>query len=99
MKVKVKNINGTARFKEPSCGCKTWLEHWVQNSGYNLKDFCRRCHSHVVKDELVGGHVMKVNSADKDYYIVPICRKCNGKKDKIFEVEEEILVAVTVCKK
>lgn len=103
-RIKVKNASGSSVFGEPSCKCETWIEHWKNNSGYQLKDFCRCCGSHVGANKLEGGHVRKVvkkdgeyivNPNDKSWYIVPLCGDCNKKKENlgVFEVEEAILVS------
>ena len=61
---KVKNVNGTSRFSVPS-GYNSWLDYWEKQTGKTVS-ICgvRGCSD----SDLVGGHVMKVNSTDKHYY-------------------------------
>ena len=57
---KVKNVNGTSRFSVPS-GYNSWLDYWEKQTGKTVS-ICgvRGCSD----SDLVGGHVMKVNSTD-----------------------------------
>lgn len=77
---KVKNVNGTRRFSVPS-GYNSWLDYWEKQTGKTVS-ICgvRGCSD----SDLVGGHVMKVNSTDKHYYITPICRSCNTRTDEFY---------------
>lgn len=77
---KVKNVNGTSRFPVPS-GYDSWLDYWEKQTGKTVS-ICgvRGCSD----SDLVGGHVMKVNSTDKHYYITPICRSCNTRTDEFY---------------
>lgn len=77
---KVKNVNGTSRFPVPS-GYNSWLDYWEKQTGKTVS-ICgvRGCSD----SDLVGGHVMKVNSTDKHYYITPICRSCNTRTDEFY---------------
>ena len=43
----------------------------------------------------VGAHVQKDSAVDRKWYIVPLCNSCNvSKKNKVFEVRDNDLVAV-----
>lgn len=97
--VEVKNLNGTADLK-PTCGCEDWLDHWKNNKfTYQGVNYCYSCKQTVNEHEMVGGHVIKVDSViDRDHYIVPICKACNNKKDNYFNVNENILVSAN-CNK
>jgi hypothetical protein len=70
----VKNLKGTS---DKTCKCSSWLQHWKNNSGgtklptYCIESTCR-------ETTLLGGHVIKVNSTDKNHYIIPICAKHNS---------------------
>ena len=45
--------------------------------------------------EIMGEHVQKVNDG-KEWYIVPLCKKCNSKKStEVFSVKANDLVAVS----
>ena len=90
MKFRVKNLNGSSAFEKPTCNCSTWLNHWIINKGIKPL-YCRCCGRS--SNDLVGGHVIKVDSFDKKRYIVPICRGCNGIDDKQFDVDEKDLIS------
>jgi len=96
--VKVKNLNGTSD-KDRKCSCKSWLDHWNKNRYLNKAykaGYCRACKS---RENLVGGHVKKVQHSDCKEYIVPICSRCNNQKDKTFEVNEHDLIRAVECEK
>lgn len=69
---KVKNLKGTS---DKSCKCATWLKHWENNSGKSLPYTCREIGCN--ETELVGAHVIKVDSTDRNHYIVPVCQSHN----------------------
>lgn len=75
--VLVKNINGTSRFSAPS-GYSSWLAYWEAQTRRKSR-YCKAgtCWNQAT----VGAHVMKVDSCDKHYYIVPLCNSCNGRTD------------------
>ena len=55
--------------------------------------FCRCCKNSFNRNELNGAHVIKTNSLDNSYYIVPLCDSCNNYlNDKPFPVNENDLV-------
>jgi len=87
----VKNLNGTTNNK---CNCGSWINHWNNYSGQTTK----KC---VVKgcDNLpeVGGHVQKNSASDKSWYIIPICKSCNGLKGQELDVIDKVkLVSANV---
>lgn len=85
--MKVKNVNGTSRFS-PKGG--SWLDYWKEQKGKSATV----CSAYGCwGTDLVGAHVQKVNSTDKCYYIVPLCRSCNQRNDE-FEVDANLLVPV-----
>lgn len=98
MAIKVKNINGTGSNARNISG--SWLNYWESKTGrtatqcmaYDEKsaedDTVYRCNN---TENLVGGHVMKVNSVDKKWYILPICASHNT-ADREFWAREEDLV-------
>jgi len=101
----VKNAPGSSKFEDPSCKCSSWIKHWDANSSVKLNNFCRACGCNVESDKFEGGHVRKVIKKDDNYiydpndrnwYIVPLCKNCNDKKDNLepFEVDERVLVSV-----
>ena len=97
--MKVKNSGGTG---DKRCKYSSWLEHWKKHSGLSLPSTCvaKGCGE---KPE-VGGHVIKVDSNDKDKYIIPICSKHNAKSnDDPYEVEKSVkfvsAIASKICDK
>lgn len=85
---KVKNINGTSRFPAP-LGYKSWLDYWEKQTGKKAY-YCGT--SGCFRTDLVGAHVMKVNSLDKHYYITPLCSKCNQRHDEFYVTTELVPV-------
>jgi hypothetical protein len=89
--VKVKNVNGSSRFESPE-GYSTWLDFWEDKCGKTAW-ICSAIDCHLLgRDNLVGAHVQLVNSTDKSWYIVPLCRKCNTRTDEFFV--DEMLVPI-----
>lgn len=88
---KVKNLNGTTDNKVPS-GYSSWKEWWEKKTNRKFSDCsCGDCK----KTADVGAHVQKAEGSDKKWYIVPLCTSCNtGKKNVVFEVRDNDLVAV-----
>ena len=72
----VKNVNGSGRFAPR--GYDSWLDYWKAQTGekpyYCAADNC-------LGTDLVGAHVQKTNSTDKNWYIVPLCKSCNKRTD------------------
>lgn len=78
--IKVKNANGSSRFRIP-LGYASWLDYWEKQTGLKMSICgCKNCNN----TDLVGGHVIKANSTDKHYYITPICRSCNNRTDEFY---------------
>jgi putative tonB-related protein len=78
--IKVKNANGSSRFRIP-LGYDSWLDYWEKQTGVKMSICgCKNCNN----TDLVGGHVIKANSTDKHYYITPICRSCNNRTDEFY---------------
>lgn len=98
MKVLVRDTQGTSIWKHPyHCSCKSWIEHWRNNSIMREPDFCPRCGCLITKENyLVGAHVQKVQEIydDKSYYIIPICNSCNSSGNFIVDLDEDYLVSV-----
>jgi hypothetical protein len=65
--MKVRNLNGTTRVSA------SWLAHWEARSGQTAYGCfvvgCRNRRS-------VGGLVQKADTADTDWYVVPLCEDC-----------------------
>ncbi len=83
--IKVKNAHGG--HKETG-----WLERWANAHGVE-DDWNIPCSNLTCFNEAEdGGHVIKVDSADKKEYIVPLCKSCNNPNNKkAFYVNEDVL--------
>jgi hypothetical protein len=81
-KMKVRNLQEESH--PPTCSCENWLQHWENNSG-EKKNTCSALN--CSKNAEVGGHVQKRNVGDDRWYIIPICKSCNGKYGQEYEVE------------
>ncbi len=90
--MKVKNLNGTAVNK---CNCKSWLDHWMKFS----RQKANRCMVNDCRNlPEVGGHVQKDSKTDKSWYIVPLCKPCNGKKGEDIDIFDGVnLVSANVA--
>ncbi len=77
-------------------GFSSWLEYWENYPPKKIpaEYCCPACGNHTQKCDLVGAHVEKVGSTDKQMYIVPLCRTCNSKKEQLgmFSVDATLLV-------
>ena len=91
--VRVKNIKGTEDNLPPS-GYNSWEAYWEHETGRSFsKCSCSGCGNKVQ----VGEHVIKAGSADRRWYIVPLCYSCNNKRsDEVFEVSERDMVFASV---
>lgn len=65
-----KNKKGT---KERHCGCGTWKQHWINNSGKQWPTKCSvaGCNNSAT----LGAHIINKNVSGE--YIVPACESCN----------------------
>lgn len=89
----IRNAVGTSRFEAPK-GYKSWFDYWLNHT--NKSAVCASSGDDCCFNgtyDLVGAHVQKVDSQDKNWYIVPLCKSCN-KKDKPFNVDDDMLVPV-----
>ncbi len=69
----VQNIRGTSTNR---CGCGNWLRHWHQHGGF----FTLGCSTvNCSGSAEVGAHVKKVIRQDRNWYIISLCKSCNGK--------------------
>lgn len=89
---KVKNLNGTSDNDPKKKGYSSWKSFWEDKTG---REFSSCSCSGCLESASVGAHVQKVSLDDRKWYIVPLCNSCNvSKKDEVFEVRNDDLVAV-----
>ena len=86
--MKVKNINGTTGRKSPDN--MSWLEYYMQKAGWTFEPLC--CGCNCIEKSRVGAHVMKVDSRDKKWYIVPMCYDHNNQRGETLEIDDIELV-------
>jgi hypothetical protein len=92
--IRLHNVNGTTG---RTCKCGSWLEHWKNFSRHELPPCCpeEACPG---KPE-VGAHVQKSSPPDKNCYIIPLCRTCNGSTgESITAGDREILEPASVSR-
>ncbi len=89
MLVKVKNLHGT-NDNDPPVG--SWKLFWEMKTGRKFSI----CSNVLCNEEATdGGHVIKVDSYDRSWYIVPLCKKCNNPDNRQqFTVDSKDLVKV-----
>ena len=89
--IEVKNIEGTSDNYPPS-QYTSWLEFWKdKKNNSSPKCSCIRCPNKAV----VGGHVLKENNSDKNWYIVPLCSVHNNtyRKEPFFINQDDMILA------
>ena len=86
-----KNKKGTS---DRSCKCKTWKQHWINNSGKLWPNKCsiRGCDNSAT----LGAHI--INSEVDGEKIVPACDSCNKLSDKFSLKGGTILVSANKSK-
>ncbi|HEY5038928.1 MAG TPA: hypothetical protein VIJ93_07660 [bacterium] len=82
--MKIENINGAG---DVVCKCNSWLDHWDKFSEQS-PTYCpvEECMNRIE----VGAHVQKDSSADRAWYIVPLCQKHNAKKGESLRVNDNV---------
>jgi len=71
--MKIRNIKGTSK---NNCRCGSWYNHWKKHHpGAGIAIFCSA--KGCFDDAHVGAHVVKHGSADKSWYILPLCKGHN----------------------
>jgi hypothetical protein len=98
--MKVKNLKGTS----PNvCNCGSWLNHW--KNFRNIYAISKTLLPKQIRCSVIscpnlaelGGHVQKVNSNDKDWYIIPLCDRCNKKEGEELDIDNNtVLVSANV---
>lgn len=87
----VTNVNGISA---TTCKCRNWLYHWKKFGGGSTPLYCpvTKC----FEKGLVGTHVQKDSATDKNWYILPLCKKHNGETGKSLEIGDFVLVSANV---
>jgi hypothetical protein len=89
--IAVHNLNNTGN-KNPPAGYSSWRLWWQTQTG-KMFCLCSRVGCNNFAD--VGAHVQKEGSADKSWYIVPLCTACNNISSKeAFLVDAENMVSL-----
>lgn len=88
---KVRNVVGSSN---DDCKCGTWLKHWENYSNQETPDYC--IVANCLEKDLVGAHVKKFDSADKNEYIIPICQKHNRSSEVLTVSDDYDLVSANV---
>lgn len=98
--IPVKNLNGTS--DNLPVGFNSWLEYWsvntnnlqLYNKGINFTCANLNCNETAVD----GAHVQIVDSEDKTWYIIPLCRKCNKRPstENFFIRNSKVLVPANI---
>lgn len=93
MGISFNNLNGTA---DNQCKCDSWIEHYKNFSdGQPIICSVVKCDGFAT----YGGHVQKANAKDNHWYIVPLCRHCNTRKNQELALENNTdLVSANVSK-
>jgi hypothetical protein len=89
---KIRNINGTDE-SSARCRCGTWKEHWIKFNPTRQRwpAFCPI--NNCWRQAEVGAHVQKADSADNNWYIIPLCREHNGMRNQVFEINDVVSLA------
>lgn len=83
----VTHINGTS---DNVCKCGSWLAHWKNHSGQTLPLYCPE--DGCLQKPEVGAHVQIDNSADRSWYIVPLCSAHNRETGKSLDVSVSVML-------
>lgn len=83
--VKVHNIKGTSDRKPK--GYNSWKDFWIDKTGRSWKSCCAICNNNAE----VGAHVQKDgNNTENYWYIIPLCKACNAKKDSFLIWDQDL---------
>ena len=87
----VKNINGTS--DNPKCPCGSWIRHWENYSG-SSRWLCAVCNCGNTATD--GAHVQIKHTTSNAWFIVPMCKACNGKHGQELDIVDGVMpIAVT----
>lgn len=78
----------------PSCGCKSWMDHWQANAADASAKACIYGSSNCGGD-IEAGHVRQENGSG--HYIAPVCANCRDSKAAV-EVDDAKLAPAENCK-
>ena len=83
--MKVTNINNTSG---RTCSCENWLAHWSKFSDQTGAVLCsaQMCN----KWATVGAHVQIDSAWDRNWYIVPLCSRCNAQHGASLEIRNDV---------
>jgi hypothetical protein len=85
MGFKVKNIKGTSDNK---CECDSWIEHWKNEVGKHSTNCIVKSCNKVAEH---GGHVIRTDTNNNKWYIIPLCSSHNNwKNNEEYELENHI---------
>jgi hypothetical protein len=83
--VKLKNINGNGTM---ACRCGSWLEHWLDFGGGSVPRFCPE--ATCIEAPALGVPVQKEDSADQEWYVIPLCKTHAAESGKSLVVHNNI---------
>lgn len=83
--MKVINLQAAS---DSRCNCDTWLDHWKNFSEQNISTcVVINCDNNAE----VGGHVKQINIIRDNWYIIPLCKKCNNRRYDILDISESVI--------
>ena len=87
----------TSKNNEPEDTCRSWLEHWEEEKGFNANR-CSLCQAYANHYALIGGLARKMGKSDKTTYVIPICKSCsrNVSITDSFDVNDADLVSTKI---
>lgn len=88
----VRNISGTS--KRPRCDCRTWIDHWYEETG-SSRTTCAALG--CSEPATVGAHVIDVTRSNtpRQHWIIPTCHGCNMNRDDYQIKNVELISANT----
>ena len=82
--MRVINIDGG---NGTTCQCGSWLDHWKRFGG-QLPTYCPE--EGCYRKPEIGAHVQKDGSADKTWYILPLCSAHCARKGEVITVSDHV---------
>ena len=100
--MKIRNIIGSSKISSKPKSYPSWLQFWEGIFGQTLTRneywVCPACGKSVLGKNFDGCHVLKVDSSDQKWYILPLCDSCNHRTDEP-DVDGSLLVELAVNNK